>query len=177
MNSVRPASTLGLLASLLLLAACGGSDGPTVVAPGEGCFELIGSGQTTGHVRSLVGSGDFTFDGVSRSAHVGVYLNRLHDIEHGRKKVNIVYQFTWPNGDMFLTENDVILWPHLQEDHYEFEANLFVKSTQGIFEGLENTHILDFKAELVFGDILPMQGLGAVDESFTMTGTVCLPEG
>lgn len=174
MNPVRPASTVGLLAALLL-AACGGSDGPTVTAPGEDCFELKGSGSTTGHVRSLVGSGDFTFDGEPRRAHVGVYLNRLHDIEQGRKKVNIVYQFTWPNGDMFLTENDVILWPHLQEDHYEFEANLFVKSTRGLFQGLEGQNIIDFKAELVFGDILPMQGLGAVDESFSMAGTICLP--
>ncbi len=174
MNTLRrPASTLGLLTALLL-AGCAGSDDPTAVGAGDECIELRGHGATTGHVRSLVGSGDFTFDGVPRTAHVGVYLNRLHDIEQGRKKVNIVYQFTWPNGDMFLTENDVILWPHLQEDHYEFEANLFVKSTRGIFEGLEGQNIMDFKAELVFGDILPLQGLGAVDESFTMTGTVCL---
>lgn len=170
-------TTLALF--VLLVAGCGETDDGGPLAPDADCVEIHGSGETHGHVRSLAGHGSFTFDGNARAAQVGVYLNNLRDVEgegdggDGRKRVDIVYQFWWDNGDMVLTENHVYLRPLLEEGRYAFDANLFVKSGLGMFAGMEGQHAFDFSAELHFGPPEPGRSLGSVTERFTAGGTVC----
>lgn len=171
-----------VLPSVLLFGCTAGGD-DALLGPGDACIHVQGSGETEGHVRSLAGHGTFTFDGVERPAQVGVYLNNLRDVggdldgvEGDRKRVDIVYQFWWENGDMLLTEDDVTLWPLLEADRYEFTTTLFVKSGRGIFAGLEGRRILKFSAELHFGPVIPEQNLGAVTEKFQVGGTFC-PDG
>jgi len=170
---------LVLLPSVLLLGC--GSDGDSPSGLEDTCIEVDGHGDTEGHVRSLAGTGVFSFDGVERPAKVGVYLNNLRNLvgdfdnlEADRKRVDIVYQFWWANGDMLLTEDDVILWPLLEAGHYEFSTSLLVKGGQGMFAGMEGRRILKFSAVLEFGPIIPEQGLGAVSEHFQVGGTLCL---
>ena len=169
-----------LLLPWLLLLGCG-SEGNSPFGLNDTCMQVDGHGETEGHVRSLAGSGVFHFDGVERPAKVGVYLNNLRTLDgdfdnlgEDRKRVDIVYQFWWENGDMLLTEDDVILWPLLEDGDYEFSTSLLVKSGQGMFAGMEGRRILKFSAVLEFGPIIPEQGLGAVSEHFQIGGTLCV---
>jgi hypothetical protein len=158
----------------LLLAGCGAEDPIDPVPVNAECIQIHGEGQTVGHQRALAGHAVFTFDGEEREAQVGVYLNDLVDLDDDRKRVNIVYQFWWSNGDMILTENDVILSPLFEENRYEFRAELYVKSALGIFDGLEGESVLTFDAELFFSPSPSGADWGSVEEHFTVGGTVCV---
>jgi len=171
MNASRFAAAT-LMTLLPLAGGCGGGE-TAVAAPDPACYDVFGSGHTEGHVRALVGSGVFNFDGVERPAHVGVYLNDLRDIDRDRKEVTIVYQFTWENGDLMLTEDDVILWPMLEEGRYRFDENLTVKSGKGMFAGMEGERPFGFEGELRFGPPAPGQSLGSVLEEFVAGGVLC----
>ena len=107
--------------------------------------------------------------------HVGVYLNNLRDVDQGRKRLTIVYQFTWPSGDMILTEDDIFLRPFLEDDLYRFEEHLTVKTTSGIFRGLEGQSPLNFEGLLRFGPPPSYTSLGSVKEEFRASGRLCLP--
>ena len=166
----------GIVPFVLLLStlavSCGG-DAAAPTAPDPTCIQVRGHGETVGHVRSLVGSGVFVLDGDEQPVHVGVYLNNLRDIENNRKRLTIVYQFTWPAGDMMLTEDDVILLPFLEENRWDFEESLTIKTGTGMFAGLEGKSPLKFKGSLVFGPPPSYTSLGSVEEHFEASGLIC----
>lgn len=173
MKALAPLTTAGLTALSLLVAGCGSDSDPVSRNRTDGCTLVQADGRTSGDTRTLMGEAMFVFDGIERPADVGIYLNNIEETATGDLRLSIVYQFGWPNGDLVLTEDDVILVRILQENTFTLDVTLTIKSGEGIFKGMEGERPFGLQGDFTIGPEEAPSGLPSVTEQFTLDGTLC----
>lgn len=137
------------------------------------CTEVSGFGTTTGDSSGLHGDATFVFDGVERATGVGIYLINMEPQLDGSFDLNIVYQFTWPNGDLILTDDPVRFAPTLFPDTYTFSIKMLITSGRGMFEAYVGQRPLSIDAEIVFGPPETPGGPPTMVERFEIGGRLC----
>ena len=137
------------------------------------CVEVSGFGSNTGDTRTMHGHSTFDFDGVEREAGVGVYLNDVAPQLDGTVNMSIVYQFSFPNGDLMLTNDPIVLAPTLMEDTYGFSVAMTITSAKGMFVPYAGQKPLSLNGEITFGPPETPGGLETTTEAFTLGGQLC----
>lgn len=178
LRGTRSCSRIGLASVMigglgLLANACGAEDTGTRPDPEVQCVAVRGSGATEGDRTRLVGTGDFTFDGVTRPAEVGLYLFEIRPGPNDGLLVDTQYQFNWPNGDSFLSSDEIYFERTLEDDNYRFSVAMTVVSGTGMFTGLEGRQPIALIGHLRFGPPRELGDPASAYESFTVQGTVC----
>ncbi len=138
------------------------------------CIIIEGSGQLVGDRSVLAGDGVFAFDDVDRPVEVGLYLFEMRDVEGGMR-VDTQYQFTWENGDSFLTRDDAFFQPTIDVgvDRYTFKSEMLVVAGAGLFADQVGRKPLVLTATIEFGPPLTPGGRRTAEESFSVGGRVC----
>jgi len=161
-----------LAGTFFVFQGCGDAvPGPTEV--NGDCVVVTGVGQTDGDILRLAGGGTLDFDGVERAVQVALYLFDLKEDGEGGLRVQTQYQFTFSNGDSFLSRDLASLRPSIFPGEYLFAIKMTIVSGLGAFSGMEGERPLALKAKMVFTDPaqpnLPMKA----HEEFEIDGLVC----
>jgi hypothetical protein len=157
----------------LLVVAC--SHGDEVVAPDVNlsCIQVEAVGQTQGDHKRLRGYADFTIDGVTSRALVGLYLFDPGPTVNDGFDVEVQYQFAWEGEDSFLTANEVFMQRILSEDQYHFNVPLKIVAGSGRFTGMEGQHPFSIDASITFTPAAdPSQDPKGLEE-FRIAGQMC----
>ncbi len=174
---MKPALLARVAAASCLAAAAGAacsSDGATAPrGPELICTAVTGEGATVGDRDVLKGENAFQFGNEERVGQVSVYLFEMEELDNGRIRVPVLYQFNWDKGDAFLTEDLVVLEPGPLAGHFEFHLFMTIVSGQGIFEGLEGQQPIALSATIEFGPPdAPGESRSAI-EQFKVDGKIC----
>lgn len=174
---MKPALFARVIVASCLAAFTGtacSSDGATAPgSPNLACVTVTGEGKTVGDRDALKGENAFKFGNEERVGQVSVYLFEMEELESGRIRVPILYQFNWDKGDAFLTEDLVVLEPGPLPDHFQFRVFMTIVSGQGIFEGLEGKQPIVLSASIEFGPPdAPGEARAAIEE-FELSGKIC----
>ncbi|MCH7683970.1 MAG: hypothetical protein IIB35_09710 [Gemmatimonadetes bacterium] len=164
------------VASCLAAAAGTACSSDAVTAPGGPelvCVAVTGEGATVGDRDALKGENTFRFGNEERVGQVSVYLFEMEELDNGRIRVPILYQFNWDRGDAFLTEDLVVLEPGPLPDHFEFRVFMTIVSGQGIFAGLEGQQPIVLSASIEFGPPDAPGDARAAIEEFELSGKIC----
>ena len=151
-------------------ASCSSSPGDPL---GSQCIEVSGVGSTTGDSSGLHGDATFSFDGVDRATGVGIYLINMVEQPDGSFSLNVVYQFSWPNGDLILTDDPIRFAPTLFPDTYTFALTMTITSGRGMFEAYAGQRPLSINATVTFGPPETPGGPPTMVEEFTLGGQLC----
>ena len=136
------------------------------------CITIEGSAQLTGDRHTLHGDGVFRFDDDDRPAEVGLYLFEMREGQGGIF-VDTQYQFTWENGDFFLTVDKVFFQPSLYADEYRFNVQMKITMGSGLFADQVGKQPLTLTATIQFGPPENPGGARTAQESFTVGGKIC----
>lgn len=174
---MKPALLARVIVASCLAAATGtacSSDGATAPeSPNLACVNVTGAGETVGDRDVLKGENAFKFGNEERVGQVSVYLFEMEELDNGRIRVPILYQFNWDKGDAFLTEDLVVLEPGPLPDHFEFHVFMTIVSGQGIFAGLEGQQPIVLTASIEFGPPDAPGDSRAAIEQFELSGKIC----
>ena len=163
-----------VFAILVMAGALACSDSSTDTSGEDQCVIVSGNGQTVGTTQTLMGTGDFKFDGLNRPADVGLYLFDLVDLDDTRKRARLVYQFLWENGDSFVTNDpDVIMSRSLQGDQFVFKVSMTITIGTGAYKSMAGQRPFSLDGEITFGPPAEPNGPATASEEFQMGGRLC----
>jgi hypothetical protein len=152
-------------------SACSDEEPTIIMEPS--CLDVAGHGETVGTIRTLMGTGMFSFDGTMRPADVGIYLNDIVENPDGSWDLTVIYQFFWDNGDFLLTQDPVRFTPSLEADMFDFSVILTVSSGAGLFDGRVGETPFRLNASIEFGPPPAAGELKTAREEFTVGGRLC----
>lgn len=176
MATVGMRSLISATVAFALVALLGCSDSQSVALPDDQCIQVLGSGSTVGTVKTLMGSGSFTFDGVERSAEVALYIFELTDLGDAQKSARVVYQFLWQNGDFFVSNDPgVVMSPSFKLDTFTFSVAMTITLGSGVYENMDGQRPYNLTAEISFGPPTEQGGPMTAVETFDMSGLLCPP--
>lgn len=174
---MKPALLARVTVASCLAAAAGTACSSDAVTAPRGpelvCVAVTGEGATVGDHDALKGENTFRFGNEERVGQVSVYLFEMEELDDGRIRVPILYQFNWDRGDAFLTEDLVVLEPGPIPDHFEFRVFMTIVSGQGIFAGLEGQQPIVLSASIEFGPPDAPGDARAAIEEFELSGKIC----
>ena len=169
---MRVAAVFRLMTASCTIAALGCSSDGGTDPDDASCITIEGSAQLTGDRHTLMGNGVFRFDDEDRPVEVGLYLFEMREGQGGIF-VDTQYQFTWENGDFFLTVDKVFFQPSLNADEYRFNVAMKITMGSGLFADQVGKQPLTLTATIQFGPPENPGGARSTQESFTVGGDIC----
>lgn len=171
-NRFKPTAFF-LASSIAFQGACSSESGLVVADPSFQCVSITGSGSTVGDRDKLMGEGMFRFNDEERPAQVGIYFFEMLEAPNGGMNVSTQYQFIWPNGDGFLSRDNVFFEPALEPEQYKFNVRMTIVSGTGLFADMTGEQPIDLAATVEFGPPLNPGDPDTATEQFTVAGRLC----
>ncbi len=162
-----------LVGCIAFQSACSSDSGVNGPDPNFQCISISGSGSTVGDRDKLMGDGTFRFNDEVRPAQVGIYFFEMFDAPNGGMNVSTQYQFVWPNGDGFLSRDDVFMEPTLEPEQFKFNVRMTIVSGTGLFAGMAGEQPIDLAATVEFGPPATPGDPKSATEVFTVAGQLC----